>query len=217
MDLLRYTLIGDGSSDKALLPVINWLLNDLYPNLPIVDSFAEFGHLPKPPAKKDIAEQIECAAKYYPFDILFYHRDAEENTDRIIDKRKEEILGAAANAHSSHSIVCVVPVVMTETWLLIDENAIKKAAGNRNFSGELRLPPVQILEQKTNTKSTLYDLLKVAKNTNKRSLQKFKPDYAVHLVAEFISDFSPLRQLRSFRALEQDLKAAIEMFQLRKA
>jgi len=216
MNLLRYTLIGDGSSDKALMPVINWLLNDLYPKLPIVSTFAEFGHLPKPPAKKNIAEQIKCAANYYPFDLLIYHRDAEVNNDGIIDKRKDEILGAAANTNDAPSIVCIIPVVMTETWLLIDKNAIKKAVGNRNFSGELKLPSIKNLEQKGNTKIMLYELLKAAKNTNKRSLQKFKPDYAVQLVAEYITDFSPLRQLQSFRIFEADLKAAIELFQLQK-
>ncbi len=35
MKRLRFTLITDGSSDKALIPIIHWLLSQHYPNLPL--------------------------------------------------------------------------------------------------------------------------------------------------------------------------------------
>jgi len=35
---------------------------------------------------------------------------------------------------------------MMEVWLLINKDAIKKAASNRNYSGEINLPAVKNLE-----------------------------------------------------------------------
>lgn len=212
MDLMKYTLIGDGSSDKALMPVINWLINDLFPELPVSGTFAEFRHMRNPPAKNDIKGQVEYASYYYPFDILIYHRDAEDRSEDIIGIRKEEILGELDDETLLEKTVCVVPVVMTEAWLLIDRTAIKKAAGNRNFAGELALPAVQTLELKSNPKSILQDLLRTARDTNKRDLAKFNVNQAVHLVAEYTTDFSALRQLRSFNEFEKDLKQSIENF-----
>jgi hypothetical protein len=212
MNALKYTLIGDGSSDKALLPVINWLIDDLFPELPVAGTFADFGHLRNPPAKKDVKNQVLYAKHYYPFDILIYHRDAEESTEAIIAKRKQEVLAELDQVMAPDKMVCVVPVVMTEAWLLIEPEAIKKAAGNRNYAGALPLPSLQTLEQQKDPKFKLHELLRIARNTNKRDLAKFNVHQAVHYVAEYITDFTLLRQLRSFREFEHDLKHAIEHF-----
>lgn len=209
---MKYTLIGDGSSDKALIPVINWLLNDLFPELPVSGTFAEFRHLKYPPSKKDVKAQVKYASYYYPFDILIYHRDAEDRSEDIIAIRKEEVLGELDDEILLEKMVCVVPVVMTETWLLIDRTAIKKAAGNRNFAGELALPAIQTLELKSNPKMMLHELLRTARDTKKRDLAKFNVYQAVHLVAEYTTDFSALRQLRSFKEFEKDLKQSIDNF-----
>lgn len=209
---LKYTLIGDGSSDKVLIPVINWLINDLYPELPTSGIFADFGRIKNPPTKGDIKGQVKFAAHFYPFDILIYHRDAESNSNDIINIRKSEILSLITEADYHQRIVCVVPIVMTEAWLLIDQNAIKKAAGNRNYPGILNLPSIPLLEQQNDPKELLFCLLRTAKNAKKRELYKFNPNAAVHWVAEYISDFSSLRQLRSFQQFELDLTEAIDSF-----
>ncbi len=39
---LKFTLIGDGTSDKVLINIIKWLLDDLYPTIPIRIEFADF-------------------------------------------------------------------------------------------------------------------------------------------------------------------------------
>lgn len=217
MDRLKYTLVGDGSSDRVLQPVINWLLNDLYPELPVSGVYADFGGLWKPPAKGDIKGQVKHAQRYYPFDILIYHRDAEQNSNEIIATRIAEILDNIKDVIEPQKIVCVVPIVMTEAWLLIDANAIKKASGNRNYSGVLNLPPIQTLEQKNDPKDILFNLLKTANDSKKRNLNKFKPHAAVHFVAENIKDFSSLRELRSFKQFESDLKSAIDGYLIDKA
>jgi hypothetical protein len=94
---------------------------------------------------------------------------------------------------------------MQEAWLLIDQAAIRRAAGNPNGTADLVLPAVGLIESITNPKGLLYELLKAASELRGRRLKKFRPDKHVRLIAEIISDFSPLRQLPAFRRLEVDI------------
>ncbi len=206
MQEIRFTLIADGSSDKTLLRVIKWVLDDLYNDIPNSGVFADFRQLPRPP--KTIERKIEFAMDYYPFDILFIHRDAESNNLSTIRKRKDEIITTLKN-FKLNSIVCIIPVKMMETWLLIDPEAIKKASGNRKYSGNIDLPDIHRLEQESQPKRKLHDLLKQVSSLKGRNLQKFNIDRAVHLVAENITDYSALRKLKAFQVFESDVKAVM--------
>lgn len=202
---LKITLITDGSSDVALIPLIKWLLTDHFNQLPLQFHFADFRQLVNPPNLSDINNRIRTAKEYYPFDILIYHRDAEENNISSVTRRKNEVLGALNQDFQEDTIVVVVPVRMMETWLLIDEFAIKKAAGNRNYSEGLKLPSLNNLERISNPKEMLHSALIRASGLKGRRLKKFKPHKAVHLVADNIEDYSPLRALEAFGLFENTL------------
>jgi len=212
MDELKYTLITDGSSDKTLMNIIQWLLDDLYPQLSCNGSFADFRRLLNPPSSGEVLKRINEAANLYPFDILFYHRDAEKNEKNIIKKRKEEILGKIDKLLAS-KVVCVVPITMMETWLLIDRDAIKKAAGNRNYLEDIDLPAFKKLESLVKPKEVLQELLGKTSGLKGRRLKTFNVHRAVHLVAENIKDYSPLRELTAFNEFENDLKMAVRRLQ----
>lgn len=207
MNELKFTLLADGSSDKTLMRIIKWSLDNLYPIVPNEGSFADFGFLPNPP--KGMDERVNSTIHYYPFDILFIHRDAETTSLKIIEQRNKEIFDEL-DEDLYHRTVCVVPVKMMEAWLLIDREAIKKAARNRNYQGLINLPLLKNLEKENQPKIVLHDLLKEASGLKGRNLKKFNPDKAVHLVAEYIDDFSPLRNLIAFQAFEENLKRVVE-------
>jgi hypothetical protein len=206
---LNFTLVADGSSDKTLLQIIKWSLDDLFPQLSNNGNFADFRNLNNPPKKADIKAQIDFAQKYYPFDILIYHRDAEKKEKDIIEIRKNEILSIES---LDGKVVCIIPIVMMEAWLLFDATAIKKAAGNRNFSGDFALPELKNFETEPDPKLKLQQLLKKASGLKGRNLDKFNVSQAVHLVAENIHNFSPLRTLNAFKIFEEDLKEAVNSF-----
>lgn len=105
MESLRYTLIADGSSDKALMNIIKWVMNDLFPMILTSPQFADFRYLPKPPQKSNIRKQINAARRYYPYDILFYHRDAENNNIDIIEARINEIVKHLEQAEIHETIL----------------------------------------------------------------------------------------------------------------
>ncbi|MCE2963546.1 MAG: hypothetical protein ACK5UE_01450 [Chitinophagales bacterium] len=205
---LRYTLVGDGRSDIVLLNIINWLLNDLYPKLPTNFAFADFSNLKNPPNKSDVERQLKFAELYYPFDILFYHRDAEINKRDIIFERKNEVFSKLTLEYKER-VICIVPKIMMETWLLISEDALKMAAGNRQYSEKIYIPPLGKLENIKYTKGLLHQELKKI-NGCKR---KFNPYKAAHLVAEYIEDYSPLRNLDAFNEFEKDLIEKVNIWQ----
>jgi len=206
---LKYTLIADGSSDKTLLRIIKWLLDDLYPKLPNQGVFADFRGLPDPP--KTLHEKFIAAQTYYPSDIVFIHRDAESTNLDSIKLRLDQIEKEIGKTNINNT-VCLIPVKMMETWLLINKEAIKKAAGNRNYSGEINLPPTKKLEKESQPKKLLHDLLTDASGLKGRNLKKFNINKAVHLVTENISDFSQLRGLVAFKMFETNLQSVVSKF-----
>jgi len=109
-------------------------------------------------------------------------------------------------AGSQQTAVCVVPVRMQETWLLFDEAALRSAADNPKGRMPLEIPPIKKLEEVPNPKDLLWNLLSAASGLRPGRLRRFAPAPRTHRLADIIEDFSPLRRLPAFQALEEDLK-----------
>jgi hypothetical protein len=199
MKNLRYTLIVDGTSDRALLYILNWLLRRLGVG-GIDDQWADFSRFPKPPKK--LAEKVIRAIDLFPCDILFIHRDAEREP---IDKRVSEIRDAENLVKSliNLPIVCVIPVRMTEAWLLFDELAIRRAVGNPNGKQRLNLPKITEIESIPNPKIKLEEIFSTASGRTKRRQENHIP---IDRLAELIDDFEPLLDLTAFQKLEEELR-----------
>ena len=207
---LSYTLLTDGSSDRAFIPVLNWLLRELRPDAVIQSEWADLFRLPTAPVT--FAERIEKSLALYPCDLLFVHRDAERE---LLVTRKAEITRALADAQKRMSVppaVCVIPIRMMEAWLLFDELAIRHAARNPNGSQPLALPKLKTVESIRDPKQLLYECLRTASGLKGRRLSNFDEHSAVHLVVERIKSFAPLRSLPAFRALEAELKVTLKNY-----
>ena len=198
MQELRYTLVADGSSDRALLPILTWLLRQSCGAIPIQAEFADLRRLPHPP--KELSERIDRSVELHPCDLLFVHRDAESAP---IEERAAEIRKALeeSSVEDSVRVVCVVPVRMQEAWLLIDEAALRRAAGDPNGTQPLAMPDVQRLEELADPKQRLRELLHQASGLRGHRLKRFNWRSSAHRVAEMISDFSILYRLAAFRRL----------------
>lgn len=203
MSILKYTLVTDGSSDRALISVINWLCRDA--------SIAAQGEWfdPRPFGKLSNEETIRMALELFPCDVLFIHRDSEGQSPAT---RRQQIRNAVEGISPSGGrapYVCVVPVRMTEAWFLFDEDAIRTAAGNPNGSSALELPPLNRCERLPDPKSFLFDAIKKASGRTGRRLKKLNVFSCRARLAEIIRDFSPLRQLEAFAQLEEDLRSVM--------
>jgi hypothetical protein len=205
MSSLRFTLLSDDSSDQMLIPVLKWLLQQQGLQQDRRFAWADLRRLPSPP--KSLHDRIKTALDLYPCDLLFIHRDAEREALQV---RRGEIevaiqaTGSTVQATGSTvpPHVCVIPVRMTEAWLLIDEEALRRAAGNPNGRTPLKLPSITQLENIPNPKDELHRLLKDASELTGRRLRQFNVQERARRLADLIEDFSPLRQLSAFQELE---------------
>jgi len=195
---LSFALIGDGTSDQALAWIITWAIRRLHPDATLrnVGFSARRG--------RSLVETVQSAASELKPDLLFVHRDAERVP---LAERREEI-------PEETGVVKVVPVRMTEAWLLIDIEAIRCAAGNPNGTIGLDLPPVQKLERLPDPKGLLQKLLVEASELQSpRRKKRFKRDLGqlVQRVAARIGDFSVLDRLDAYRVFESDLRTALQI------
>jgi hypothetical protein len=201
---LRYTLLTDGSADVVLLSHITWLLQQHFPH-PIQAAWADLRRVPRPPRR--LADRMAMAIDLYPCDLLIIHRDAEKEGREV---RVSEILSAGRGI--DHPCLCVVPVWMQEAWLLFDETAIRRAASNPKGHMRLSLPRLADIEKIPDPKELLYELLRSASGFSGRRIKGFAAPQAARRVAEYISDFSPLRALPAFRSFEQELRQVLSQF-----
>ena len=206
MDDIRYTLISDGPSDRALLPILTWVLREKDGLMRVSEEWADLRRLPQPPIS--LKDRILKAVELFPCNLLFIHRDAEgENPSKRYKEISNAIQEAIKRGFQAPPAVCVVPVRMTEAWLLFDEPAIRLAAGNPNGKYPLNIPKLSKIEQIRNPKDILFDLLREASGLKGRRLKTFDTAESRIRITELIADFSPLRKLRAFQRLEQDISS----------
>lgn len=201
MKEIRFTLVSDGSSDRALLPILRWALTDIAADYAVQDAWAG-------PWKKRATTQAEAIRKtveLYPCDLLFVHGDAEREDRHCRAMKIRRII--AQSGVAPLPIVCVIPVRMTEAWLLTDEVAIRYAAGNPSGCVKLEMPADA--EALPNPKGVLYDLLVAASELQGRRRKKFCPGVSAIRITQSMDDFSKLRGLSAYRAFEAELRAVL--------
>ena len=206
MTELRYTLVTDGSSDIALIPILTWLLKENGVAYAIQPAWADLNRIPHQERRR-LEDKIRWGLELYPCDLLFVHRDAERESR---ENRVNEIGTAIQSVVISVPRICVVPVRMQETWLLFDESAINNAAGNPSNRHSLNLPAINRLEELPDPKTALHDRLRQASNLRGRRLSGFPVSEYARRVTQYIQDFSLLRRLSAFTALESEIEQIIE-------
>jgi hypothetical protein len=194
---VTYTLAADGPSDRVLLPVITWSLKR-WGTQAVVAQWADFGRIPR---RRDLAERLTTALELYPCDVLFVHRDAEGQPSEL---RREEIANALARSATPH--IPVVPVRMTEAWLLADEMAIRSAAGNPRGVDDLNLPDLRTLEALADPKRVLQEALYRASGLNVRRRSRLPVWQRIHQIPNYIDDYSILDALPAFSRFQEEVR-----------
>jgi len=99
---------------------------------------------------------------------------------------------------------------MQEAWLLFNEDAIREATGKPTSREPLHLPGLQHTENEPNPKRLLRDALLTASGLHGRRRRQFPLVERIYRLAVLIEDFSPLRALAAFTALEAELRETLE-------
>lgn len=188
---ITYALVADGGTDRTLFPIIEWAIHRLDPEVEILEPEFRKRHGPV----RDFLQTYTTGAM-----IVFVHRDAENET---LPERLAEFQGVTRS-----DVVPMVPIRMTEAWLLIDGPAIAAAADRP--SAKVDLPRVGQLESLPDPKRALEDqLLLAAGELPGRRRKQFKASIVDRRVniATLIADFSPLERLTAFQRFQADLAA----------
>jgi len=190
-------LVADGSTDRVLIDIVKWVIAT--EKIPVSLSFELFC-----PTMK-VAEKLEKALIQYPStDVVFIHRDAEKEP---WENRQREIEAAIEDYELTLPHVSIIPIRMTEAWLCIDEQAIRRAAGNPNGKTSLKIPAPSKLERISDPKEALNELLLKASELNARRRKKIKNPSELakmrRLVAANINDFSILGNFETFRFFQE--------------
>lgn len=186
---LTWAIVADGGTDRLLVPVIQWAIHRLDPDVEILEP--EFRK-----RRGSIEESIGACSSGAM--IVFVHRDSENLT---LHDRLQEF-----EAVAREKVVPVVPVQMSEAWILFDGPAVAKAAGSR--TADVPVPRTTEIESIGNPKERLDELLFLAAGepTGRRG-RNFRRSLAQRRVsvAEYIVDYSPLESVPAFRSFQGTL------------
>lgn len=189
---LTYAIVADGGTDRVLQPIIDHSIRRLDTHVQILEPDFDKRH----GSIGDYLQRYRQGAM-----LVFAHRDAEASGH---DARLEEFTHVP-----DQRVVPVIPVKMTEAWLLIDPTAIARAAGRPGASVDL--PPIHGVERLRDPKALLEQLLLTAAgDPSGRRRDQFKRKMTAHRVnvASYITDFSRLDALPAYSAFMDRLRSA---------
>lgn len=207
MTYVQFVLVCEGPTD---IPLTNHLENLLiWVGADEVNGSAPNFSSLKDHEGYDVASKLDTAVKSHPgANLIVIHRDADASDPT---PRYEEIEEAVDEVGVGRSNVAVVPVQETEAWLLLDEQAIKRAAANPNSNANLGLPRPAQVEQVASPKDRLYEALLEASGTTgyrRERVRKRLPNMAAQLLRRLPID-GPVQQLPAWQRLRDDLEDAI--------
>ena len=204
MTTLRFTLVAEGTSDRVLIPILRWMLLRHHPGFEWMGQTADLHELPRPP--RSLPQKIATASELFPADIIFIHRDSDREHP---ENRRKEITEAVASLRESPARHCipVIPIRMTEAWLLVSETALRCASGNPNGRHPLQLPPWRDLETIRDPKVVLQNLLVDASGLSGRRRRKFNFSAQRARIPDFFEGWEILLNLSSAKQLYDEIAA----------
>ncbi len=186
---LTWSVVADGGTDRLLVPIIQWAIHRLDPDVEILE----------PEFRKRHGSVAHFLGAYeLGVMVVFVHRDSENLS---LQERLREF-----EAVTRPDVVPVVPVQMSEAWILFDGSAVARAAGSP--SSRVPVPAVAEIEGISNPKERLDELLfRAAGSPAGRRGRNFKRSIVDRRVsvAEYISDYAPLLHLPAFRKFQEFL------------
>ena len=205
---MRFLFVCEGSSDEPLADHIQRLLIECGQPDPDGEPW-RYG--------RQVADKIRkgLQAAGGP-DLLFVHRDAD---NAGAEARYREIEAAVRSAaQDGTSWIGVVPVRMTEAWLLLDEAAIRDVVGKPGGRSRLDLPAPGRAERVADPKERLRDALLTASGNRGRRRRNFDREFP-RLRRRLLQDLpigGELERLESWSRFRDDTIRALRDFPRRR-
>lgn len=205
--MIQILFIGEGSSDSGIANHIRRIAAERGRNALITDPLV--GRLPPPP-RKTVASKLQVVKDLGGvYDLIVLHRDGDREGRA---PRLAEISSAAGEVMPDVPHVPVIPIRMTEAWLLLDETEIRRVAGAPSGKTPLNLPKPSKVESIPDPKTFLKETLARASGLSGRKLTMFNNRFSRNraLLLERIDPGGPIRDVPSWRDFNADLIAGLE-------
>lgn len=191
--LVNFILLCEGSSDQDLVAHLQTLLvrNGATEAIGTADY-----------RKGTVEEKLRrVLSEGSSVDVVFVHRDADS---RKHAHRHDEVANQAAAAQFTMPCIGIVPVQMTEAWLLTDESAIRAVAGRPGGKVQLGLPAIGRIETTHNPKDVLRIALATASEASGRRLDREKRLFSARrrTLVQRLDPDGRVAQLPSWQRLE---------------
>ncbi len=204
---IDFVLISEGHSDEGLISHLENLCIEAGAD-EVTGIAPDFRRLPEP-IGRTVEEKLRATLLLEPQANLFLlHRDADA---RNADHRYQEIYDAVNGCQLSKQWVAIVPIQETEAWLLLDEPAIRLAAGRPRGHNNLGLPTSHDVENIARPKERLQQALIDAAELTGRRLRQFRRDFPTHrrMLLLRLSTTGPLLEVSSWQRMRDDIQSAL--------
>ncbi|MEV6606740.1 hypothetical protein [Kutzneria sp. NPDC051319] len=204
MTLHTGLFVAEGTSDAPLAALVTDLFAEHDVRLRLQEPDFSWLKVAKDVRSKVVAG-IELAKT--DFNVIVVHRDADNAGAAA---RTQEIVEAVTGLAAGARVVPVVPVRMTEAWLLLDEAAIRRVAGNPNSRAKLGLPKLHEVESVADPKDVLARCLLTAADCTGRRRDQVRKRFGDHRrnLLQRLDPHGPVTKLASWQRLVDSVAAA---------
>ncbi|WP_239393889.1 hypothetical protein [Frankia sp. CiP3] len=207
---VRVLFLGEGPSDAGIAAHVERLAWSR--GIEAVATSPDLDRLEKPPGHSVSAKLAAVAKMGGQYDVIVVHRDAD---GAGADNRYLEVRNAVLSspvAQLPH--VAVVPIRMTEAWLLLDEQLIRTVAGNPRGHVNLNLPTIHEAERIRDPKNRLERILVDASELSGRRLQIFRRRFSEHRrqLLERLDPDGSVQRLASWSRFVEDMTKVFDEF-----
>ncbi len=206
--IVQFVLIGEGSSDNALLSHLENVCLELGAE-EVTGIELDFRRLPEK-VKRTVDAKLSAAMRLEPHaDLFLIHRDADAQDPQ---PRFDEITKAAEKCRCQRPCVAIVPVQETEAWLLLDENAIRSVANRPRGRTPLDLPSPETVEGQANPKEILKNAIAVASETtgNRRDATNARFSQNRRILLQNLPVDGPIRHVPAWKRMYAELGRALD-------
>lgn len=199
--------LAEGSSDLPLADLVEALFLDH--GVSVFLSRPDFRALPR--VRKDVRSRVEAGLLLVggPVDVVVVHRDAD---NMGLGARKAEIADAIQVVGTGSAVVPVIPVRMTEAWLLLDETAIRSVAGNPKGRMALTLPKPHEVEAASDPKDMLRQSLLSAAGVTGRRREAVAKRFNQHRrqLLERLDRSGPVAKLPAWQSMVAEISRVVD-------
>lgn len=222
MTALVTALYAEGSTDERFLPiVIQRTAVDLISrhSQRLVD--VHVPQLIEPEENHTRAENIAAVARQVAgFHLLFVHADADSPTaDRAWRERIQPGLALITQAQAAAEAICadvvpVIPIHMTEAWMLVDHEVLLDVIGTTMQPHQLPRLSAQQIEDIADPKARLVETMQTALASRPKRVRRQRSSSELYEPLGRRIALARLAQLPSYQRFVDDLRQALARLRL---